>query len=345
MKNKLLFIFITITIFSCDKTTPELVYNKHILPSKNKVIQRIAFGSGCKQNLYQGFWGKISEEKPDLWIWGGDNIYSDTEDRNILKLNYSTLKKNSFYQNFIKTIPVIGIWDDHDYGARDSGNEYILKEESKEEFMNFFDIPQSSAIRNHKGIYTSYELGESNKKIKFFMLDNRTFKTELTLDNEHENWYIPDSTGTVLGQEQWLWLENEIKNSDAKINIFVSGIQIIPDEHIFEKWGNFPNERKRFIDLLKSSKVKNPIILSGDRHFAEFSKIDFDDNLKVIEFTSSGMTHNYKGVEEKNIHRVGQLFDGKNFGVLEINWTDENSVVIDLIIYDINGEFISKLKY
>jgi len=345
MKTKLFFVLFVFAIIACGPEPKlEPTYNKHILPIENLTIHKIAFSSGCKQNQFMQFWENISDKQPDLWIWGGDNIYSDTEDRKVLKTNYDILKENRYYQDFIKDIPVVGIWDDHDYGARDSGKDYVLREESKEEFIGFFDIPESSSIRNHTGIYTTYELGEGDRTVKFYLLDNRTFKTELTLDEENENWYIPDSAGTVLGDNQWQWLENEIKNSKSLINIFVSGIQVIPNDHIFEKWGNFPKERQRFLDLLENSKVKNPIILSGDRHFAEISEIVFDDNSKATEFTASGMTHSYEGVDEVNIHRVGNLYDGKNFGVLEIDWKEDNSAKLDMIIYDIKGDEKSRLS-
>ncbi len=348
MKKYLLFFIIIIFTFACvneKPDPPEINYNNHILPQSQNIIHKIAFSSGCKQYRSQLFWDKISTIEPDLWIWGGDNIYSDTEDINVLKSNYSKLKKNEYYQEFIKEIPVIGVWDDHDYGARDGGEDYILKEESKDAFLDFFDIPEVSSIRQHNGIYTSYELGEANKKVKIYLLDNRTFKTELTLDTEHENYYIPDMNGTVLGSQQWQWLEHEIRNSNSEINIFVSGIQIIPDEHIFEKWGNFPNERQKFLDLLEQTNVKNPIILSGDRHFAEFSVFNLTNGSKVLELTASGLTHSYDGVVESNIYRKGSLYDKKNFGIINIEWKDNSNAQVDIIISNVRGEEISKWSY
>lgn len=332
-------------IVSCDDTQeqPPIQYKNHIQPDETKVISKIAFGSGCKQFRNQKFWTVIGGKNPDLWIWGGDNIYSDTESRSVLEKNYSLLKKNSYYQEFIAKIPVVGVWDDHDYGARDGGEEYLIKKESKEEFMNFFDVPSASDIRNHDGIYTSYEIGASDKKIKIYLLDNRYFKTELEEDTTTDNWYVEDFNGTVLGEEQWAWLENEINSSDAVLNIFVSGIQVIPNNHIFEKWGNFPNERKRFLDLISRTNVKNPLILSGDRHFSEYSKFNLSNNSNVFEFTSSGMTHSYDGVDEQNDNGIGDLFDGKSFGMIEIDWKEKISV--SMVIYDMLGTKISSYTF
>ena len=40
----------------------------------------IVFASCNDQNREQPLWLPILENKPDLFIWGGDNIYSDTAD-------------------------------------------------------------------------------------------------------------------------------------------------------------------------------------------------------------------------------------------------------------------------
>ncbi|MEM1358390.1 MAG: hypothetical protein AAGF89_09335, partial [Bacteroidota bacterium] len=40
----------------------------------------IAFGSCNNQRRAQDYWPVIGEKKPDVWLWLGDNIYSDTDD-------------------------------------------------------------------------------------------------------------------------------------------------------------------------------------------------------------------------------------------------------------------------
>ena len=318
-----------------NKKTPSIT---HFRPDSGEIIQTIAFGSCDNQRLNQKFWDVIAAKQPDLWIWMGDAIYSDTEDMQEHKKDYDTLKQNPHYQNFISQVPVIGTWDDHDYGMNDGDRTYPKKAESEKLYLDFLDIPQDAGVRNHKGVYQSYVFGKGFQKIKIYLLDNRYFKDKLEKDTATGNRYKPNLTGTVLGQEQWQWLENEIKNSDATINIFVSGLQIIPDEQPYEKWANFPNERERFIKLLEKYKPKNPIILSGDRHFAELSEYtyrDFSQNL--TEVTSSGLTHSFEGVEETNSYRLGMPYDGKNFAILQIKWGG-TIVAMKIKIFDISGK-------
>ena len=48
---------------------------------------RIMFGSCNKVAMDQPFWPIIADYQPDVWIWGGDNIYSD----NRRKISWQTL--------------------------------------------------------------------------------------------------------------------------------------------------------------------------------------------------------------------------------------------------------------
>jgi alkaline phosphatase D len=134
--------------------------------------------------------------------------------------------------------------------------------------------------------------------------------------------------GDMLGEAQWKWLENELRNSTANLNILCSSIQVIADDHGHEKWGNFPNQRKKLLSLISTVKPKNLLILSGDRHMSEVSKMQLEGlPYPLYDFTSSGMTHIRSGTEEVNKHRVGELIIKKNFGVLKISWIGEKPVV------------------
>ena len=135
-------------------------------------------------------------------------------------------------------------------------------------------------------------------------------------------------TGNVLGEAQWKWLENELRNSTANLNILCSSVQVISNEHGYEKWGNFPNERKRLFDLLVKTQPKNLMIVSGDRHMAEISKMDIKGlPYPLYDFTSSGLTHTRSGTSENNMHRVGDMFVKKNFGILKVKWNGPNPIV------------------
>src|SRR5687768_16983467 len=97
---------------------------------QNKKELIFAFGSCNRQNLPQPLWDVIARDEPDLWIWLGDNIYGDTNDMVVLKAKYDQQLQQEGYRRFTAQVPVIGTWDDHDYGRNDANKSYPYKKAS-----------------------------------------------------------------------------------------------------------------------------------------------------------------------------------------------------------------------
>ena len=329
------FMWITLLLgivsLSCQKANV-LHYNNEAQLNKLKTqkLETIAFGSCNRQDMEQPLWEDIQQNDPQLWIWLGDNIYGDSENPVVLKRKYDQQKRRKDYKDFIQNRPVIGIWDDHDYGVNNGGKEYPGKNESKKQMFEFLEVPKDNPAWQREGAYQSYSFGPNGQRIKVILLDSRTFRDLPTRD---DNGYIPNPGGDILGEDQWVWFESEIENSDADIHLIANGIQLIPEDHEYEKWANFPTARNRFFNLLKKYKLSNVILLSGDRHLGEFSKIKFQDSgIELLEITSSGMTHSYSSFTgEPNRHRVGQVVSSLNFGLMKIKWgVDQVDLTIEL---------------
>lgn len=330
MKIRIFSLFAVLLIFSCD-------YRRY--------QTTIAFGSCSHEFDSIQMWDQIIKHKPSAWIWMGDNIYGDTEDMDVMQRKYDLQKLRPSYQNLINKIKVYGIWDDHDYGVNDGGKEYPMKNESKVLMLDFLDVPKESAVYNHQGAYQAYTINQNGIEIKLILLDTRYFRETLKVNLDAPPLYVPNEEGTILGEDQWKWLEKQFRESTADMHLVGSSYQLIPNNHGYEKWGNFPNERKRFFDLIVKTKPKRPIILSGDRHIAEFSKINLDGlSYPLYEFTSSGLTHTWSTERpEKNEHRVGDLIIAKNFGLLEIE-KSRKSFEIKMKIYGNKNELLQALK-
>jgi len=324
MKN--LFPLLLVFLFSTCKTIPtELSQNPFSV---------ITFGSCNKTELPQNLWQPIMQNKPDVWIWLGDIVYADSNDPAEIKKEYDRQKTIPAYQKLEAETEIIGIWDDHDYGQNDGGKDFSIKKQSRELLFDFLETPQNAPERNHEGGYASKTYGSGDKKVKVILLDCRYFRDSLERAPAGSNQrYIKNETGDILGEVQWNWLEKELTGSDAQIHIIGTGIQVIAEEHAYEKWSNFPTARKRLFDLLEKTKPNRPVFISGDRHIAEISKIELP-NLEhpVYDITSSGLTHSYEKILEKgevNQHRVGDKLTGlKNFGVFKIDWESEPIKVI-----------------
>lgn len=286
-----------------------------------KSITNIAFGSCSRQSLPQPLWDDIVAQKPDLWIWLGDNIYGDSENMDTLRAKYDRQKSNLIYQQLRRSTPIIGVWDDHDYGVNDGGKEYPKRKESQQVMLDFLDIPTDSPLRTQEGAYSTHVYGPKGQRVKVILLDARYFRDPLKKDGKAN---IPDPSGDILGETQWKWLEHQLTNSDADVHIIGSGIQVLPEEHIYEKWANFPTARQRLLDLIGKTKPKGAMLISGDRHMAEFSKVSVPGlGYDLYDITSSGLTHVSAPHEEANRHRVGKIITELNYALITINWQDK----------------------
>ena len=263
-----------------------------------------------------------------------------------MKQKYDLQLSNEGYQKLTKNCPVIGIWDDHDYGVNDGGKEFVKKKETKALMLDFLGVAEDATVRSREGAYQAYTYGPKGKQIKVILLDARYFRDDIQRDKSKKARYIPNEEGDILGEAQWAWLEAELDNSKAQVHLIASGIQFIPEEHRFEKWANFPKAQQRLMDLIGKTKPSKAILLSGDRHIAEVSKKEIKGlSYPLYEITSSGLTHSYeKAGKEKNKYRVSPLVGQKNYGILKFDWSGkvpkvralvkglENKVFIDLIL-------------
>ncbi len=281
-----------------------------------KALERIAFGSCNRQFLPQPLWTPISAFQPQLWIWLGDNIYGDTDDMKVLAEKWALQKDHPGYKELRATCPIIGIWDDHDYGRNDAGFEYPMKRESQKLLLDFLDEPSNSPRRSRSGIYDVRRFGPPEREVCVILLDTRSFRAARR------------SGGDILGEAQWLWLAETLRNSKSQIHLICSSSQVLPTEHKYEKWADYPDSRKRLFELIKSTKKPGVFFLSGDRHVGEISRIDLGSPIApVYEITSSGLTHFRDSLfGEPNQLRVGSQFAGLNFGTAEIDWQNQKVI-------------------
>ncbi|MFT5525525.1 MAG: alkaline phosphatase D [Pirellulaceae bacterium] len=310
-------------------------------------LTKIAVGSCIRQDKPQPIWTAVNNYHPEVFVLTGDNIYGDSEDMKVLREKYDVLGSDPGFQKMRQQSRLLATWDDHDYGVNDGGFEYPKRKESQAEFNRFFRVPEDSPRRSREGVYDSVTIGPAGKRVQFILLDTRYFRTPL------KRWpnpkqrptpgpYAPndDEKASVLGETQWKWFEEQLKQ-DAEVRIVVSSIQAVATENGWETWNNFPRERKRLFQLIARTKAIGVILVSGDRHLGEMSRISPDESgiaYPVIDFTSSSLNQpsNPKNKTEPNRYRVGENYLPVNFGTIEINWEGQTPRV-KLSLRDIDG--------
>ena len=296
---------------------------------------RFAFGSCMRQDLPKPVLDLAVASAPDLFIFLGDNIYGDTDDMAVLQAKYDQQAASPEFQRLHDAMPIIATWDDHDYGRNDAGSEYPFKAESKEIFLDFWEEPASSERRTRDGVYTSYLFEEEGGTVQVILLDTRWFRDPLDANTgAGKNDYQPtsDTTRTMLGDEQWTWLEAELGVA-ADVRIIGTSIQFGHEYNGWESWTNMPHERQHLVDVVRAAGAEGTIFVSGDVHWGELSRYEPDAGYPLYDLTSSGITETWPTIEP-NENRVGMPVPENNYGFVEIHWSD-GTIVLGIV--DANG--------
>jgi alkaline phosphatase D len=306
-----------------------------------KIISRIGFGSCAHQDRPQPIWEAVLASKPDVFLLIGDNIYGDTRDMAVLRKKYA---QEAAVPGLIKlraAVPVLGTWDDHDFGENDAGADYPFKRQSQQLFLDFFQVPADSPRRTQEGIYSAQTFGPPGKRVQIILLDTRYFRSRLarrpatsatsaTAATPQRRVYVgnDDPNVTMLGEAQWRWLGEQLRQP-AELRLLVSSIQLVSEDHSAEKWMNFPRERQRLFALIRQTRAHGIVVLSGDRHFADLSMMDAGIGYPIYDLTSSGLTQGaakWRPLQE-NSHRVAGMSYGDNFGLVQIDWSRPDPLV------------------
>lgn len=293
-------------------------------------LEVVAFGSCNRDELPQPLWPVISQNEPDLWIWAGDNIYADwyqpqngkkvkyTINRAWVTQRYAAQFNREDYSVFREATPIVGTWDDHDYGRNNAGKEYKLKEITRDLALSFMEVPIGDPRWSREGLYGAYDFGPVGQRAKVILLDNRYFATGKKAEDPE-----------LLGKAQKTWLEKTVRESDAQLHLIVSGTQILSAEHRWEKWADYPETRQWLIDLISEQDMPMTVLLSGDRHIHEISVLENESlDYPLVDITSSGLTHPWSDFPgEPNSRRHGEVFSGIGFGVIRIDWSGSSPKV------------------
>ncbi|MEM7257301.1 MAG: alkaline phosphatase D family protein, partial [Pseudomonadota bacterium] len=298
-------------------------------PVAASVLNTLAFGSCNHSHLPQPLWSVVEQHNPDVFLWVGDVIYADTQDVRVMQRKYRQQLSNQDYLRLRDKVDVIGLWDDHDFGDNNAGKNNPIKGPSQQLFLDFLQEPADSPRRQQRGIYTSHLYGSAEQQVKVILLDTRFHRD------------LPGSgRADILGDAQWRWLEQELADSTARVNIIASGVSVLSPQIPFaEEWNDFKWARKRLFNLINKHQPGGVLFLVGDRHFS--SHLSSREAGGVFhEFMSSGLTHymNRPWVSAifKMIYGEANSYFGRNFSKLEFIW--EAPVRVVFSVHDVENQ-------
>ena len=327
---------LSLVVSSCSGTstraarnpTQSAVANAYGLDSSS-VLTRIGLGSCLHQDRSKEVLGTVVEENFDLFLFLGDNVYGDVDtpaDMSPLEEAYAKQANAPELQRLLETTPTLAIWDDHDYGLNDAGADFEGRFAAEEIFEDFWNISPEAPQSSWPGTYDAVLIGPPGRRVQILLLDTRFFRSPLRPTDEPravgKERYLPDPDPekTMLGDAQWRWLENQLKEP-ADLRLLVSSIQILADGHGWEAWRMLPTERDRLYELLERTNANDVLLLSGDRHRAGIYRAERGLSFPLFELTSSSLNLPIDGSEEEpGPNRLGPSYREANFGSIVIDW-------------------------
>lgn len=312
-----------------ENLKPNVIYQLQVINEQNHIVDSRTLSTlnlarrdlhvawlSCMNDMFHNeqkrMWSSVRQSKPDLLFFVGDSVYCDSPLQMIGKVGanpkqiwrrYVETRESLAFYKFDHLIPVLSVWDDHDYGKNDADSTYPYKEDSKKIFETFFGRSRETLhFRKGPGVSSVFEACGQ----KFILVDNRTFKTEQCY------W------GTRLTD----WVLDEIKTSTNPVWL-MQGQQFFGGYHrkgSFEH--NCRDSLKKITQEIKN--LKTPLILvSGDVHYSEISQLEKELlGFETIEITSSSlhsMTRPPKPNNKRRITSTGQ----RNFVAAKISHTSQ----------------------
>lgn len=305
-------------------------------PASDAVLSTILIGSCLDEEKgASAAMMSIAGEDADLFLMVGDNVYGDRDGRSYvnnqtdldeLRESFSDLAARADFQAVRAAHPMMVAWDDHDYGANDSGKEFPFRGLAERVHEVFWGL-EDEDVGQWPGTYYARSFGPEGQRVQVIMLDTRFFRSALTPTDawgaKGKERYLPAPAGSMqdmLGAAQWTWLENQLQQP-ADIRLIASSIQVMPTVHGWEAWSALPDERQRLFDLVKKTEATGVVFLSGDRHTSFIYEEDGVLPYAAHELTASSLNVAFATEsEELDARQVGAGYAPENYGAVEIDW-------------------------
>lgn len=144
---------------------------------------------------------------------------------------------HGFLISLLVTFPA----DDHDFGLNDGHRYYVHKEAALQLLADFLGEPADSTLRRQNGAWSARTITTpSNHTVRIILLDNRSHKEPWSKAHILLRNYAKGPQD-MLGDEQWRWLENELRSTRADVTLIGTGIQVVAnDKFLAEGFYRFP---------------------------------------------------------------------------------------------------------
>ncbi|MDP0492098.1 MAG: alkaline phosphatase D family protein [Verrucomicrobiota bacterium JB023] len=215
-------------------------------------------------------YASMLQVSPDFFIQTGDTLYYDRRNPFAKDIATARYKWNRFYalpnlRTFHNQVPTYWMHDDHDMLKNDCWPGQSYGDLTWDDGVKLWkeQIPQS------KLPYRTFRWG---KNLQIWLPEGRYYRSRNQMEDGPEK--------SILGKEQWEWLEKSMKESDAPFKAYVSATPVVgpdrknkKDNHANE---GFAYEGEKLRRLL--STTPGAFVINGDRHW-QYHSIDKETGL------------------------------------------------------------------
>jgi alkaline phosphatase D len=317
-----------------------------IPPSKGNGDERLRFAVASCQQYEQGWYGAyrhMHADNPDLVVFLGDYIYESSWGRDHVRKHaspepytlaeyrnrYAQYKSDEDLKRMHAAAPWIYTWDDHevdnDY-AGDRGEDLypaFLERRAAAYRACFEHQPLRLAMLPIGPDMRLYERYRWGGLAEFSVLDDRQYRSHQVCPKTNRGGSNMvgascaarrDASLTLLGAEQEKWLADGLAASGARWNVIAQQTLMAQagygkDEARYwtDGWDGYPAARARLLGAVAESKVRNPVVVSGDVHatFVSDLRVDFDlPDTPVVASEFCGTSITSQGPDSKRIAQM-----------------------------------------
>ena len=267
-------------------------------------------------------------DKPDFFIQTGDTLYYDkpnpfAEDMPTARYKWNRIYSLPNLRAFHKEIPSYWMHDDHDLLVNDCWPGQKSGDLTWDQGVKIWreQVPQSDKS------YRSFRWG---KHLQIWLPEGREYRSPNTMKDGPEK--------SILGKEQWAWLEKSMKESDATFKLYISATPVVGPDRKNKKDNHaskgFHHEGERLRKFLKA--IPGCFVINGDRHWQYHS---IDPETKLNEFGSGPASDVHAGGFSLDQQEDWQPFLRVKGGYISVKVTEKTATVVH---HDVDGKPVNE---
>lgn len=245
------------------------------------------------------------------------------------RLRYSVYHMDQALQKLHQNFPWICVWDDHEsandsyeFGAENhnAGEGQWLDRKDAAQTAFFEWLPIRPKAPSNFEIFRKFSYGNL---VDLFMVDTRLHGRNEQGVNQN------DPNRTMLGDDQYDWLENELLASTAQWKVLGNQVMFAPVEILgnpinADAWDGYPAERQKLMDFIVINNIENFTVITGDIHTSWGMNIENGAANVGVEFVTPSITSPGSPIN------AGGLLQFENPHIKYVELTKHGFVILDV---------------